>query len=254
MMFRASHMLDCGWDGKKAVGEEEEGKGKEKEECGECEGKPKHTFFADDDAEPIIRHKKKPKKLPKSESYKVPITDPEPETKYFRLQAAEHEVEVGVGGGLTVVPLATTHTVPSLGYVVIEKRKKLKEQYLGLPSVEIRELIQRGEKINSMLTIPLLAFTGDTTIEGVLSNPLFLQTEILIMECTALDSGLPRDRCRDRGHIHLEDLNENAERFEEVRMVVLTHFSCRYHRNEIKEKVMRSRFAKVNEGRVLCYV
>ena len=199
-----------------------------------------------------------------------------------------------MGGGLTVIPLKTTHTVSSFGYCVIEKRKKLKQKYRGLPSSEIRDAIRRGrwsggrgqgkgelelwfelliiitypppplflslflhslgEQINTFTTVPLVAFTGDTTIEGVLNNPLFLEAEILIIECTALDHGLAKEKCRDRGHIHLEELNEFAERFMGVGTVVLTHFSCRYQRKEVVDKVTRSRFGKVNAGRFVCFV
>src|SRR5262249_3214155 len=39
-----------------------------------------------------------------------------------------------------VTTFATSHTVPSLGYVVWDRRKKLKDEYLGLPGDKIRDL------------------------------------------------------------------------------------------------------------------
>ncbi len=39
-----------------------------------------------------------------------------------------------------VTAFATTHTIPSVGYVVWERRNKLKEEYHGLPGEQIRDL------------------------------------------------------------------------------------------------------------------
>jgi hypothetical protein len=53
---------------------------------------------------------------------------------------------------------------------------------------------------------PLVAFSGDTTLPGLLACDAALRARVLIMELTSLDAGLPPDKCTARGHVHLEDL------------------------------------------------
>jgi len=42
--------------------------------------------------------------------------------------------EIELSRELIITPFATTHTIPSLGYVVWDRRLKLKEEYHGLPA------------------------------------------------------------------------------------------------------------------------
>ena len=56
--------------------------------------------------------------------------------------------EIELSRELLVSASATKHTVPSLGYVVWERRKKLKEEYRSLSSDEIRDLRLSGVEIS----------------------------------------------------------------------------------------------------------
>ena len=58
---------------------------------------------------------------------------------------------------------------------------------------------------------------------------------MLLLECSFL---LPedRDRAREYAHIHLDDILERAERFENE-AIVLTHFSQRYTPDEIRKEL-----------------
>ena len=47
------------------------------------------------------------------------------------------------------------------GYVVVEKRSKLKEEYNGLPQEKLKELRDRGEQITKVLEVPLVSYLGD---------------------------------------------------------------------------------------------
>ena len=55
--------------------------------------------------------------------------------------------EIELGREHVVTAFATTHTIPSLGYVVWERRNKLKEEYVGLPGDKIRDLRQAGTQV-----------------------------------------------------------------------------------------------------------
>src|SRR5438128_1739451 len=60
----------------------------------------------------------------------------------------------------------TTHTIPSVGFVVWERRNKLKDEFLGLPGDKIRDLKLSGVAITRELRTPLVCYTGDTSPAG----------------------------------------------------------------------------------------
>ena len=90
--------------------------------------------------------------------------------------------EIELSRDHVVVPFATTHTIPSVGYVVWERRFKLKEEYHGLPGEKIRDLRLSGVPVVREVRTPLLAYTGDTSPGGLDANPSVFQAKILITE------------------------------------------------------------------------
>src|SRR6476659_8173439 len=60
------------------------------------------------------------------------------------LRGIEAGGEISLSRELVVTAFATTHTIPSLGYVVWERRNKLKDEYVGLPGDKIRDLRLAG--------------------------------------------------------------------------------------------------------------
>ena len=66
-----------------------------------------------------------------------------------------------------VVPFATTHTIPSVGYVVWERRFKLKEEYFGLAGEKIRDLRLSGVPVTHEVRTPILAYIGDSSPGGL---------------------------------------------------------------------------------------
>ena len=75
--------------------------------------------------------------------------------------------EVDLGNKHVMTTFATTHTVPSLGYIVWERRQKLKEEFAGLPGDKIRDLRQNGIEVTHEVRIPLICYTGDTSPKGL---------------------------------------------------------------------------------------
>src|SRR5437867_7850 len=57
--------------------------------------------------------------------------------------------EVELSRDHVVTAFATTHTIASLGYVVWERRNKLKPEYHGLPGEKIRDLRLAGEQVTT---------------------------------------------------------------------------------------------------------
>src|SRR5262245_42292146 len=74
----------------------------------------------------------------------------------------EPDEQVQIKNNVFLRGIEMRHTVPALGYAVIEKRSKLKPEYQDVPQEKLRELKSSGVEITRMLEIPLVAYTGDT--------------------------------------------------------------------------------------------
>jgi ribonuclease Z len=79
------------------------------------------------------------------------------------------------------------HTVPALGYALVERRSKLKPEFADLPQEKLRELKASGTEITRVLQIPLVAYTGDTEFGPNLFRDEFASAKIVISECTFLE-------------------------------------------------------------------
>lgn len=132
-----------------------------------------------------------------------------------------------------ITAFGTTHTIPSLGYVVWDRRFKLKEEYFGLPGEKIRDLRQSGVAVTKEVRTPLVAYTGDTSPAGLDACAAAFQAKILITEMSFIRPNHRREKIHKFGHMHLDDFIERADRFENE-LIVCAHFSTRYHANEVK--------------------
>jgi len=132
-----------------------------------------------------------------------------------------------------ITAFATTHTIPSLGYVVWDRRNKLKEEYHGLAGDQIRDLRLAGTQVTREVRTPLLAYTGDTSPAGLDACPAVYEAKILITELSFIRPGHRREKIHKFGHMHLDDLLERAERFKNE-LIICAHFSTRYHPQEVR--------------------
>jgi ribonuclease Z len=128
----------------------------------------------------------------------------------------------------------TVHTVPSRGFVVWERRNKLKDEYVGLPGPQIRDLKLSGVEITREVRLPVLAYTGDTAPSGLDAEPAFYEAKVLITEMSFIRASHRRDKIHKFGHMHLDDFVERAARFKNE-LIVAAHFSTRYHPNEVRK-------------------
>jgi ribonuclease Z len=135
-----------------------------------------------------------------------------------------------------VTTFATTHTIPSLGYVVWDRRFKLKEEYQGWPGDKIRDLRLAGTPVTREMRTPILAYTGDTSPAGIDACPAVFQAKILIAEMSFIRPNHRREKIHKFGHMHLDDFLERADRFENE-LIVCAHFSTRYHSQEVRRIV-----------------
>jgi len=133
----------------------------------------------------------------------------------------------------------TQHTIPSLGYVVWERRRKLKEEYLGLSGEKIRDLRMAGTDVTNEVRMPLLAYLGDSAPGGLDNCPEMYEARILIMELTFVAPDHRKEKIHKNGHIHLDDIIARREKFKNE-LIIAAHFSTRYHDRQIRELVRRA--------------
>lgn len=147
--------------------------------------------------------------------------------------------EVELSRELVVTVCRTHHTVPSLGYVVSERRRKLKLEYIGLSGDQIRDLRLSGEEVTEERRIPRVAYLGDSTAAGLDDNPIMFEAEILITELTFVDPRHRRQKIQKMGHIHLDDLVARQDQFKNQR-IIAGHLSTRYEKRQVERLVRRA--------------
>ena len=127
----------------------------------------------------------------------------------------------------------TAHTVPSLGFTVVEHRSKLRPELADLPQERIVELKAKGEPITHTLEIPLVCYTGDTMWGAHFEREDVLGARVIITECTFLEPG-HRSRASVGKHLHLDDI-VNLLEASSAEAVVLTHLSRRTHIGQVRK-------------------
>jgi ribonuclease Z len=144
--------------------------------------------------------------------------------------------EIALSREHVVTTFATTHTIPSVGYLVWERRNKLKEEYHGLPGDKIRDLRLSGVEVTREVRTPILGYTGDTSPAGLDNYPPAYEAKILITEMSFIRPNHRREKIHKFGHMHLDDFLERADRFKNE-LIVVAHFSTRYNAPEVRRLV-----------------
>jgi ribonuclease Z len=147
---------------------------------------------------------------------------------------------------------ATTHTMPSLGFVVWERRKKLKPEYLGLAGDQIRDLRLSGTEVTHEIRSPLVAYLGDSAPKGLDDCPAMFEARILITEITFVHRSHKKEKIHKYGHIHLDDIAERRDRFKNE-LIIAAHLSTRYTAKQITRLVER-KFPDMLDGRLNVWV
>jgi len=154
----------------------------------------------------------------------------------YELIGVEPGQEFPLSKELVVTVFPTTHTIPSVGYIVWDRRHKLKEEFQGLPGHQIRDLRLGGTEVTREIRTPLVAYTGDTSPQGLDQCEAVYQAKILITELSFIRAKHRREKIHKFGHMHLDDFCERADRFHNE-LVICGHASTRYHRDEVFKTV-----------------
>lgn len=155
-----------------------------------------------------------------------------------QLIGVEPGQEIELSRDHVVSVFGTTHTVPSVGYCVWQRRKKLKPEYQNLTGDQIRDLRLSGTEVTAEVRTPLVCYTGDTSPGGLDGYPPAFEAQILITELTFFRPEHRKDKIHKYGHMHLDDLLERADRFKNELLIAM-HFSTRYNTSQIERAVLK---------------
>jgi ribonuclease Z len=168
------------------------------------------------------------------------------ETEY-NLITLEPEQSIQIKNQIFLKGFLTDHTCPSMGYVVYEKRSKLKGEYEGLPQDKLKELKDRGITITRTLEIPLVAYLGDTAPGPHLIREDVRTSQVIISECTFFEPD-HKDRAKIGKHLHVDDIAEWV-RLTTCKAMVLIHLSRRTEMQYAREELAR-RLSPADQERV----
>jgi len=138
----------------------------------------------------------------------------------YELRPVRDGDDYQVRRGLVARAFATKHVSGSLGFSVIDIRKKLQEQYIGLSGPEIVELKRKGVEVTNTVEAPLVAYLGDTAKANYSHLPHVANATALLIECTFFDEE-HLTRARQGKHLHVSDLPEVLEGMNNQRVIIV---------------------------------
>ncbi len=145
----------------------------------------------------------------------------------------------------------TKHTKGSVGYSVIEKRKKLKTEYLGLTSPQIVELKKQGIQIDYPLEIPIVTYFGDTQYADFSQLEYIVNSKILIAECTFYE-GEHTGRAEAGKHMHIDEFTELLNKLNNEH-IIITHTTQRTPMREIR-KILKETISPEKYDKVILFM
>ncbi|MEO6324683.1 MAG: MBL fold metallo-hydrolase [Thermoanaerobaculia bacterium] len=181
-------------------------------------------------------------------------TDPSAVDRWRRIVALHEELEgvrydarveaiapgesVAIRRDLSVSAFRVDHRIPTLGFCVSQSFSHARPEFRGRSEAEIRMAARAGERVKETVWRPLIAFCGDTA-RGVftLAPPEVWQAKVLLLECSFVEER-DRGRSKDWGHLHLDEIAEHADLFQNE-VLVLTHITLRTRPEEVRESIER---------------
>ena len=145
----------------------------------------------------------------------------------------------------------TKHSKGSVGFSVIEKRKKLKSEYNGLTGPQIVELKKQGIEIDYPLEIPIVTYLGDTQYVDFSQLKYIAESKILIAECTFYEDE-HSGRAEAGKHMHIDEFTTLLKNLQNEHIVV-THTTLRTPMREIR-KILKNTLPKDKYEKVILFM
>jgi ribonuclease Z len=168
----------------------------------------------------------------------------------FDFHSIQHGQNIELKGQYFARTFATFHRVPSQGYTIFERKKRLKAEYRDLAPYELVKLRNQKIDIDEHSETPLLSFTGDTKIE-FLESEAARKSRVLAMEVTYWDKKKSVANAREWGHIHFDEFLAHIEEIKAER-IVLIHASARYTTKDLKQ-ILDDRLPEHYKDRVVLF-
>jgi ribonuclease Z len=145
----------------------------------------------------------------------------------------------------------TKHSKGSVGYTVLEKRKKIKSEYAKLTSPQIVELKKQGIEIDYPLEIPIVTYLGDTQNVDFSQLKYIVESKILIAECTFYETE-HSGRAEAGRHMHINEFAELIEKLHNEH-IVITHTTQRTPMREIR-RILKEALSAEKYKRVILFM
>jgi len=145
----------------------------------------------------------------------------------------------------------TKHSKGSVGYTVIEKRKKLKPEYAQLTGPQIVELKKQGTEIDYPLEIPIVTYLGDTQYVDFSKLKYIVESKILIAECTFYETE-HSERAEAGRHMHINEFAALIEKLHNEHIIV-THTTQRTPMHEIR-RILKEVLSPEKYSRVILFM
>jgi ribonuclease Z len=147
----------------------------------------------------------------------------------------EPDQQIEVKNNIFLRGIEMRHTVPAMGFALVERRSKLKPEFLDLPQEKLRELKSSGVEITRLLEIPQVAYTGDTEFGPNLYRDEFVNAKIVITECTFLEHD-HKSRASIGKHMHINDIAQLLSSWK-AEAVILIHLSRRTNMAQSRQEL-----------------
>lgn len=135
----------------------------------------------------------------------------------------------------------TKHSKGSVGYSVIEKRKKLKTEFQGLKGPQIVELKKKGVEIEYILELPIVTYFGDTQYVDFSQLKYIAESKILIAECTFYEDE-HSGRAEAGKHMHIDEFTMLLSKLQNEH-IIITHTTQRTPMREIR-RILKNALSK----------
>lgn len=165
----------------------------------------------------------------------------------FTMTAVGPGDEIPLKGNHFARVFKTYHRVPSQGYLVYARKKRLLPEYRGRTPAELGRARHQGLTIEEHYVDPVLAFTGDTKIE-FLEDEAVRHARVIVTEATYWDQKKTIANAREWGHIHLDEIIPWLDRVS-AEKIVLIHTSARYPKR-LLERLLIEKIPEAHRGRV----
>ena len=127
------------------------------------------------------------------------------------------------------------HRIPAVAWELVERRTKLRPELRHLPGEVLAEMRANHESITEEHDLSRLFYSGDADAGIFASAPAVFDAAIVLIECTYVRSE-DRERAGRWGHLHLDEILEQADRMR-AGEIVLLHFSLRDRIEDIHREV-----------------